>query len=126
VPSGPKPFEKISRPLAERLERLDPERPVRALVMVSAEDSPSAVFSARRPKGEERSRAARALRASAESVLPEIDRILERHRGKRLAETVNALGVVPVVSTVAGLRALAACGHVKAILEDQPISLLKK
>ena len=63
------------------------------------------------------------IRKSAETVLPNIDGILERFDGKRLAN-VDTLGCVPIETTVAGIKALAASDHVKAILEDQPISLL--
>jgi hypothetical protein len=56
--------------------------------------------------------------------LAEIDRPLTHFGGKRLALGVNALGSVPVESTPDGITALASLDSVKAILEDQPISLL--
>jgi hypothetical protein len=57
--------------------------------------------------------------------LGEIDGILERFDGKRSAD-VNALGSIPAETTARGIAALAASEHVKAILEDQPISLLAR
>ena len=54
-------------------------------------------------------------------VLPEIDRILEEHRGRRLKGEIGALGAVPVATTRAGIDALTASEHVQAIFEDQAI-----
>jgi hypothetical protein len=63
-------------------------------------------------------------RKSAEAALPDIDGILKRFNGKRLATSPDALGCIPVETTAAGITALAASERVKAILEDQPISLI--
>jgi hypothetical protein len=115
---------KISPPLARRMGRTAPEQPLRALVMLAPDNRVVHARLRRRPASDQRSRTAREVRERAAIALPEIDRILEEHDGKRLAGAVSSLGVVPVVSTAAGLRALAECEHVKAILEDQPISLL--
>ena len=52
-----------------------------------------------------------------------ISGVLELHGGRCLADAPDALGAVPVETTVAGIKALAASKHVKAILEDQPVSL---
>ena len=52
-------------------------------------------------------------------VLPDIDRILKRHQGKRLKSEIDALSAVPVITTPAGIDALTASEHVKAIFEDQ-------
>jgi hypothetical protein len=54
----------------------------------------------------------------------EIDRVLARFGGRGLAERVDALGGLPVETTPAGVRALAATEGVKAILENQTVSLL--
>jgi hypothetical protein len=56
--------------------------------------------------------------------LPDLDHILERFDGKRLGTSLDALGCIPVETTAEGIYALAASKHVKAILEDQPISLI--
>jgi hypothetical protein len=130
--SRTKSAEKISREFAQRLQRLGPTQSVHALVMIDAEAASgpaedASVRSARpRLKGAERGRRASQVRETAAGALPEVDRILERYHGRRLAGAVNPLGFVPVVTTPAGLRALAASDRVKAILEDQKISALKK
>jgi hypothetical protein len=80
--------------------------------------------SARRPSRVSRQATIAIIRQSAEPALLEIDRILERFDGQRLAASADALGCVPIETTAAGITALAASEHVKAILEDQPISLL--
>jgi hypothetical protein len=67
----------------------------------------------------------KAMRKSGEQALPDIDRILARFDGKRLAAKPDALGSIPVETTAAGVIALAASEHVKAILEDQAISLIR-
>ena len=66
-----------------------------------------------------------ASRKSAERALTDIDAILKRHDGRRLARRPNALGSVPVETTAAGIKALASSRWVQAILEDQPISLTR-
>ena len=63
------------------------------------------------------------LTFAAKSLFACVRRDLERFDGKRLAN-VDALGCIPVEITASGVLALAASEHVKAILEDQPISLL--
>jgi hypothetical protein len=72
----------------------------------------------------ERRAAIAATREAAESSLPDIDQILQRFGGKRLASHIDALGCISVEATAAGIAALAGSEHIKAILEDQPISLL--
>ena len=114
---------KISREFAARLERLAPERKIRAVVLLNIENS--AAGATRRLTSEERQAAAESARISARSLLPEIDESLAREDGKRLSEDVNALGSVTVEATPEGIAALARLPGVKAILEDQPVSLLK-
>ena len=78
-----------------------------------------------RSRGERKS-AIDAIRESSRVGLLEIDDILERFDGKRLAADVDALGCVAVETTPAGVKALAEADRIKAILEDQPISPLAK
>lgn len=119
--------EKISASLDDRLRRVDPQKTVRALVLLGPGTRAKTHFrNVSRVSRSQRSRTAEAIRADAAGALPEIDQILESHGGRRLADEVNALGAVPVESPAAGLRALAGSRHVKAILEDQPISLIRK
>ena len=52
---------------------------------------------------------------------PEIDRILQRYQGRRMAERPSAVGAIPVETTAGGVIALARADCVKTILEDQNI-----
>jgi hypothetical protein len=79
--------------------------------------------SGKRQSRSEREAAVKAARKSAERALPDIDSILKRHDGRRLARRPNALGSMPVETTAAGIKALASSRWVKAIVEDQPIHL---
>ena len=63
---------------------------------------------AARPSRAERQDAAERVSQEAEAALPEIDQILERFDGHRLAEHPNAVGAIPVETTVRGVIALAA------------------
>lgn len=124
------PRSKISPGFAARLERLGPEEQVRAIVMLqpSATDGPpgksyEAGFAPmkKRLTAAERAAAVKGVRRTLEKSLPDLDRVLKRHRGKRLRDEVDALGSVPVVTTAAGIDALSSLDYVKAILEDQPV-----
>ncbi len=114
---------KISREFAARLDRFGPQQKVRAIVLLRTKDA--GTVAPQRPSRVNRQTTIEAVRQSAEQALGEIDGILERFDGKRLAN-VNALGSIPIETTVSGIVALASSEHVKAILEDQPISLLAR
>ncbi len=116
------PSSKISPHFATRLNSLSAEERVHAVLLLKI------VFDGSR-RGERRSAAERralagTVRSVADSALSAIDEILDRHDGERLAERANALGSLPVETTSSGILALAESGYVKAILEDQDISLL--
>jgi hypothetical protein len=116
---------KISRQFKMRLDALDAERTVRALVMVEAGNG-EPPRTARRQGGPVRRAAVIAgMKEAAESHLPAIDRILRRHHGRRLSSHVDALGCIPVEVTPAGIEALAGSEHVRAIFEDQAITRIK-
>lgn len=110
---------KISPAFNARLKQLDPEEEVRAIVLLCAALPGGPLES--RPSKTARREKMRSIRDSLSGVLPDIDRILRRHRGKRLLSGIDALGAVPVVTTAAGINALAASEHVRAVLEDQGI-----
>lgn len=110
---------KISREFSLRLDRLQPRDKVRAIVMLRAEGNGAA--RARRLSRAERQAKAGMVSRSAEAALPEIDQILERFDGHRLAEHPNAVGAIPVETTADGVIALAGADCVKTILEDQNI-----
>jgi len=110
---------KISREFSRRLDRLQPRDKVRAIVMLRAEGNGGG--GAARPSRADRQDAAERVSQEAEAALPEIDQILERFDGHRLAEHPNAVGAIPVETTVRGVIALAGADCVKTILEDQNI-----
>ncbi len=114
---------KISYEFESRLKLLDPRQKVRAIVLLQTEnaDLPST-----RPSRADRQKVISAIRQTAEAALPEIDEILERFEGTRLGHSINALGSITVEAPAKGIRALAASAQVKAVLEDQPISLPAK
>ena len=112
---------KIGPEFSTRLGRLSPQQKVRAIVMVRTENARERT--GRRQLRINRQANVEAIRKSAQQVLSNIDGILERFDGKRLAN-VDALGCIPVETTPAGVQALAASEYVKAILEDQAISHL--
>ena len=114
---------KISPEFLARLNGLNGRQKVRAIVLLR----PAAAKAAggRRQTTAERRETIKAVRRSAETVLPEIDRLLEQFDGRRLADEVSALGSIPVETTAEGVNALAALEQVKVIVEDQPASLLR-
>jgi hypothetical protein len=109
---------KISTTFSARLRRLGQAGTIRAIVLLEHDRTAVSVHT-------DRAQAIDALRESASNALSEIDRILTRFDGRRLADQPNALGYVPVETTAAGLRALAESDHVRAVIEDQPISLAR-
>ena len=114
--------EKIGSRFAETLGRLRPGQMVRAIILLRPSNSPEVV--ARRGSAHQRRLDVEAARRASEPGLREIDKILERHKGTRLATHADVVGSVPVETTPAGISALASSEHVKAILEDQPVSSL--
>lgn len=111
--------EKISPQFAARLDQLGPEEQLRVIVLVHTAGAD--VARARRQNRAERQAAIKAMRQSTEQALEEIDAILERFDGRRLAGKTDALGSIAVETTAPGIEALAAATSVKAILEDQEI-----
>jgi hypothetical protein len=109
---------KISREFSRRLDLLQPRDKVRAIVMLRAEGNGGGVGRLTRA---ERQESADQLSRAAEAALPEIDQILKRHEGRRMAEHPSAVGAIPVETTVGGVIALARADCVKTILEDQNI-----
>jgi hypothetical protein len=61
------------------------------------------------------------VKAFERAILPEIEEIVEQGGGRVLRNTPDALGIVPVESTPAGIRGLAKLDSVRAILEDQSL-----
>jgi pimeloyl-ACP methyl ester carboxylesterase len=115
---------KIGAEFAARLARRKPQQKVRAIVLLGTDVAGETP--ARRQSRAEQQTLIEARRKSAEPALIEIDKTLARHDGKRLATSISTLGTVPLETTAAGIKALATSQYVKAILEDQAISLLAK
>ena len=114
--------DKISASFSTRLEQLDPQGTVVAILVLHAKGAGGKP--GRRQSAGERVSAVDAMRKGAEEAFKDIDRVLANSGGKRLAAHANALGTVPVETTVAGIQGLALLDQVKAILEDQPMSSL--
>lgn len=111
---------KISPEFEQRLAAREPGSTVQAVLLIAAplvgETSSSRLERVAR-RGEMRE----AIRAAAAAALPEIDRVLARFGGRRLADGVDVLGSLPVETTPAGIRALADASGVRAILENQAV-----
>ncbi len=110
---------KISPVFAARLKELKPQETVRAIVMLDTGNVNEGLR--KRPTKKARRASIKSTRESVAEILPDIDRILKRHHGKRLKSEIDALSAVPVITTAAGIDALTTSAHVKAILEDQPL-----
>jgi hypothetical protein len=110
--------EKVSHGFKARLNRLRRDETVRAIVLLNWNASTQ---SGKRNRAE----TVRAVRGALASVVDEIDGILARTGGRKLAQAADALGSLPVETTPAGIDALVSSSFVKAVLEDQAISLLR-
>ena len=113
---------KISPVFAARLKGLKPQETVRAIVMLETANVRDALL--KRPTKRARRVSIKNTRQSVAEILPDIDRILRRHHGKRLKSEIDALSAVPVITTAAGIDALTTSAHVKAILEDQALRVV--
>ncbi len=111
---------KISAGLAARLEQMRPKDNLRVIVMLSI---PAPGKGGRRTSSEDRDAAVQAVKESAGNAFSEVDDILERFGGRRLADSPDAFGAVPVKATAPAIYALARSRKVKAILEDQSVQL---
>jgi hypothetical protein len=118
----PKP--KISPEFARRLGRLAPHAMARAIVLLDTGPAPAP--SAGRPSKAVRKEISEAIRTAAAPALAEVDRLLERSGGRRLAPGPDLFGSVPIEAPVSALLALAGSEHVRALLEDQPLSLMRE
>jgi len=117
----PKP--KISPEFARRLDRLAPNAVARAIVLLDTGPAPAAAPG--RPSKAARKEIAETIQTAAAVALVEVDRLLERSGGRRLAQSPDLFGSIPVEAPASALLALAGSEHVRALLEDQPLSLLR-
>ena len=110
---------KISPEFEQRLAFREPSSTVQAVVLIAT--PPGEASFSRLDRVAKRRDMREAVRAAAAMALPEIDQVLARFGGRRLADGVDALGGVPVETTPAGIRALANTVGVRAILENQTV-----
>ncbi len=116
---------KISPEFAARLERRKPDEMVRAVLMLDTQ--PPVVGAGRRELRARRSELTEAARRSVQAALEDINKILDQYDGHCLENTnLGALGGIAVETTPAGIKALAERPKVRAIVEDQSISLIEK
>jgi hypothetical protein len=121
--SSEPPKAKISPEFARRLARLAPHAMARAIVLLDT--GPALAPTPGRPSKAVRKEIAEAIRTAAAPALTEVDRLLERSGG-RLAPGPDLFGSVAVEAPVSALMALAGSEHVRALLEDQPLSLMRE
>jgi hypothetical protein len=118
------PSKKISREFAARLAGSDPKHRFRAIILTGGggEEKRRSVT---RQTPRQRKKAIEEMQRAAEQALADIDDILSRFEGRRLAASPSVLGSIPVETTSAGIRALAESRWVKSIIEDQEAFPLK-
>jgi hypothetical protein len=121
--SSKSPSPKISPEFARRLAQLAPDTIARAVVLL--EIGPPPAVEKGRPSKAARQAIAESIHKAAEPALAEVDRLLERSGGRRLRQGPDLFGSVPVEAPARTLLALAESKHVRALLEDQPLSLLR-
>ncbi len=115
---------KISREFAARLEGRALDEMVRAIVML--ETAPAARGTGRRALRTQRNKLTEAMQRSVEAAADDIAEVLEKFGGRRLEHQLDTLGSLAVETTPAGIKALSECPRVRAILEDQSLSLISK
>jgi hypothetical protein len=121
--SSKSPQSKISPEFARRLARLAPAAMARAIVLLDTEPAPATATG--RPSKAARKAIAETIQTAAAPALTEVDRLLERSGGRRLAPGPDLFGSIPVEAPASTLLALAGSEQVRAILEDQPVSLMR-
>lgn len=97
---------------------------VRAIVMLETELA--ARGTGRRALRTQRKKLTEAMQHSVEAAADDIAEVLEKFGGRRLEHQLDTLGSLAVETTPAGIKALSECPRVRAILEDQSLSLISK
>jgi hypothetical protein len=121
--SNKPPNRKISPQFARRLAELAPDTIARAIVLLDI--GPAPTVEKGRPSKAARQAIAESIQKAAAQALAEVDRLLERSGGRRLRQDTDLFGSVPVEAPARSLLALAGLEQVRALLEDQPVSLLR-
>lgn len=114
--------DKISAAFRTRIAGLKPQDKVRAVVLLRTNNSARD----KAPSRGNRQAIIYETRKSAADALPYVDKVLDKFGGRRLADSVSALGSIPIEATSQGIKVLAELEQVKAILEDQPVSSLPR
>ncbi len=97
---------------------------VRAVVMLETERT--AKRTGRRASRMQRKMLTEAAQRSVEAAADDIAEILERFGGHRLGRNLDTRGSLAGEPPPAGIKALTECPQVRAIVEDQPLSLISK
>lgn len=114
---------KISPEFARRLGRLAPGAMVRAVVRLDTGSLPAARSG--RASKQERKAIGEAIQTGAAPAMAEVDHLLERSGGRRLTSGPDVFASILVEAPASGILHLAESDHVRAILEDQPVSLVR-
>jgi hypothetical protein len=112
---------KLSPEFSSRLAHLKPSQKLHAVVVLRT-PALAGRSSGIRPTHQQRQATINDIRNSAAEALRAIDDVLRQFHGRRLSDQPTALGTISVESTAAGISALTDSEHVRAIMEDQPIS----
>jgi hypothetical protein len=112
-------LKKISSVFLNRRDSLALNQNIRAIVLIRSSETHKS--SRRRQNYSDRHTAIDIMQKSVQKALRDVDHILKSFDGKRLVDSPNALGFIPVETSAAGIRALAGSKWVKAIMEDQQI-----
>ena len=115
---------KISQEFATRLEHRKSNELLRAVVML--ETATPTRGRGRRALRTQRKKLTEAMQHSVDAAAGDIAEILKKFGGRRLEHQLDTLGSLAVETTPAGIKALSECPRVRAILEDQSISLISK
>ena len=113
----------LSPEFSARLQQLRRDEKVRALIILQCGNKASPA--GRRGSQAEREAMIADIKDSTAVALAEVDRVLARFDGRRLGKEVDAIGSVLVETTAQGIMDLAGSKHVKAVLEDQPVALVR-
>ena len=97
---------------------------VRAIVVLETERTSEGI--GRRALRRQRKELTEAAERAVEAATDDITEIVEKFGGHLLISKLDTLSSLAVETTPAGIKALADCPIVRAILEDQSISLISK
>ena len=97
---------------------------VRAIVVLETERTTKGI--GRRALRTQRKKLTEAAERAVEAATDDIANVVKKYGGHLLAGKLESLGSLAVETTPAGIKALTDCPQVRAILEDQSISLISR